>query len=164
MKTDHTIDAETLRELVDYRDGALYWSGDDVRKTSGPIGSRAGRLGRLQVHIGGVARYVHRLIWLHQHGEWPDGQIDHINGNPHDNRIENMRVVTPAQNSSNRRHKGISFDKRNYARPWRARIMLDGRSISLGYYDTEAEAMAEYQRAKRVYHQSYATGVGLQAA
>lgn len=62
MKTDHTLTAERLRELVEYRDGSLYWRNPKPKMTLGPLGSRAGHAGRLQVHIGGVARYVHRLI------------------------------------------------------------------------------------------------------
>lgn len=162
MKTDHTLTAARLRELVDYRDdGTLWWRDAALRakKPGKPLGYRAGRLGRLQASIDGVPRYVHRLIWLFHHGEWPDGQIDHINGDPHDNRIENLRVVTAAGNSRNRRHRGISFDRRKASRPWRARIMVDGRSISLGYFDTEAEALAEYQRAKLAHHPTYASGI-----
>lgn len=161
MKTDHTLTATRLRELVEYRDGALYWRPGHGR-TLGPIGSRAGRNGRLQVHIDGTARYVHRLVWLYHHGEWPDGQIDHINGDKHDHRIENLRVVSNAENTQNvlRRTGGVTRESRVRARPWRARIMVSGRSISLGYFATEHEARAEYLRAKAVYHEPWRTGLG----
>lgn len=162
MKTDHTLTGDQLRELVEYRpDGSLWWREQThhAQRVDKPLGSPAGKLGRLQCQIAGAHRYVHRLVWLYHRNEWPAGQIDHINGDPHDNRIENLRVVNNAQNSRNRRHRGVSFDRRKAARPWRARIMLDGRSISLGYYDTEAEAMAEYERAKLHYHPTYRTGI-----
>jgi hypothetical protein len=160
MKTDHTLTAARLRELVEYRDGQLFWR-DGYGRTRGPVGSRAGRHGRQQVHIDGVARYVHRLVWLYHHGTWPDGQIDHINGDKHDHRIENLRVATNAENAQNRNMRGVTFERRQRSsgRPWRARIMVDGKSISLGYFATEAEAMTEYQRAKLVYHKSWATGI-----
>jgi HNH endonuclease len=162
MKTDHTLTADRLRELVRYEDGCLYWLPGSQGRTSGPLGSRAGHKHRLQVHVDGVARYVHRLIWLYHHGEWPAGQIDHINGDKHDNRIENLRVVSQSENSQNVSHRGVTFESRRSSanRPWRARIMLDGKSISLGYYATEADARAEYMRAKAVYHAAWATGVG----
>jgi hypothetical protein len=158
MKTDHTLTGARLRALTEYRDGALYWRPGHGR-TLGQLGSRAGRQGRMQTEIEGVARYVHRLVWLYHHDEWPTGQIDHINGDKHDNRIENLRVVTSAQNSQNRRVRGVTYEKRQTSRPWRARIMVNYKSITLGYFATEAEALAEYQRAKLMYHESFATGI-----
>jgi len=160
MKTDHSLTADEIRTLCSYSDGALYWRDrTDPRKAKGPIGSRSGHVGRLQVGIKGTARYVHRLIWLHQTGSWPTDQIDHVNGNPHDNRIENLREISAEGNSCNRRIVGVSFDTRKVERPWRARIMVKGKSISLGYYDTKAAAMSEYQRAKLAYHPAYASGI-----
>jgi hypothetical protein len=157
MKTDHTLTAARLRELTEYRDGALYWR-PGFGKTTGPLGSRAGRNGRLQVFVDGVPRYVHRLIWLYHHDEWPEGQVDHINGDKHDNRIENLRVVTASENTQNVNRRGVSRDRRSGR--WRARIMVDGKSINLGQFTTEAEALDEYRRAKAVYHQAWVTGVG----
>jgi hypothetical protein len=155
MKTDHTLTAARLRFLMRYdADGTLHYREKDY----GPVGSRAGRKRRLQVHVDGVARYVHRLVWLYHYGEWPTGQVDHINGDHHDNRIENLREATNAQNTQNVRRRGVTFETRKVARPWRARIMVNGRSISLGYYATEAEALAEYRRAKAVYHPFWVVG------
>lgn len=160
MKTDHTLTAERLRELVEYRDGALYWRDPGRKHAKGPIGTPAGHAGRLQVHIGGVARYAHRVIWLYHYGKWPTEQIDHINGDKHDNRIENMRVLTNAENARNADRNGVSFDIRKAANPWRARIMVEGKAISLGYWATREDAHAEYLRAKRVYHPTWVTGAG----
>lgn len=159
MKTDHTLTGARLRALTEYRNGHLYWRNPTSRQTAGPIGWPSGHRGRLQVEIGGTARYVHRLIWLYHHDEWPAAQIDHMNGDMHDNRIENMRVVGNGENAQNRRVRGVTFERRKQARPWRARIMVDKRSVSLGYFDTEAEALAEYQRAKLLYHPPFATGI-----
>ena len=46
---------------------------------------------------------AHRVIWALVHGEWPEGQIDHINGVRDDNRLENLRVVTNQDNQ--KKHK-----------------------------------------------------------
>ena len=44
---------------------------------------------------------LHQVVWALVYGCWPT-QIDHINGNPHDNRVENLREVTPSENCLNR--------------------------------------------------------------
>lgn len=167
--SDH-VTPELVRELFRYEDGALYWRNPRPKCTTGPVGSRAGDKSkpggqRLQVQVKTpagrrTALYVHRAVWAWHHGEWPDGQVDHINGDVNDNRIENLRVVDQQANSQNVRRAGVTYEKRKVERPWRARIMVNGRSISLGYYDTKAEASAEYERAKLVYHEAYRTGVG----
>ncbi len=160
MATNSTLTADALRQMVEYRDGELFWRvKSSSRKMGKPIGAPAGLQGRLQCQIAGSHHYVHRLIWLFHHGAWPTDQIDHINGHPTDNRVENLREADAAMNSRNKRVRGISFDKRSAERPWRARIMVDGRSISLGYFSSEADAMAEYQRAKLIYHPAYASGI-----
>lgn len=85
--------------------------------------------------------------------------IDHINNNPLDNRIANLRVVTPQQNAWNRRkHRGICTSKyKGVSRAdregkWRAVIMLDGRKISLGNFDDEIQAARAYdKKAKELF-------------
>lgn len=162
MKSDHRLTADALRRMVEYRDGALWWRCADhhAKRMDKPLGAPAGRSGRLQVQIGGAPYYVHRLIWLYHHGEWPSELVDHINGDPRDNRIENLRCLSNAGNCRNVDRRGVSLDRRKVTRPWRARIMVDGRSVSLGYYDTEDDAMAAYASAKRTLHPEWASGVG----
>lgn len=163
MNTDHTLTAARLRSLVRYdaATGTLHWRVLLPRRKRGPLGAPAGHGGRLQTPIDGRAHYIHRLVWLYHHDEWPADQVDHINGDKRDNRIENLRVVSNGENAQNRRVRGVTYERRNGR--WRARIMVDGKSISLGYFATEREALAEYQRAKLVYHESWATGVAAAA-
>jgi len=78
-------------------------------------------------------------------------QIDHINGNSKDNRIQNLRKATNQQNSINRKHvKGFSFVKRS--EKWEAAIRFNGRAKFLGYFDTEEQAREAYLRAKEKLH------------
>lgn len=111
-------------------------------------GYRAGRVFRRSV-------LAHRVIWAMTFGQWPDGEIDHINGDRSDNRLSNLRVVSSMENSRNsarpRRNKsgvvGVSWKKRD--KKWRAYIAVASKQISLGNFDTLAEAAAARSRAER---------------
>lgn len=100
--------------------------------------------------------YVHRIIWAMHYGEWPDGQIDHINGNGLDNRISNLRVVSNAGNGLNkRRHRnnrsgvtGVSWNK--WANKWTAFIAIAGQKLHLGYFTDFDEAVATRRHAAYV--------------
>jgi hypothetical protein len=91
--------------------------------------------------------YMHRVIM----NPPADMVIDHINGNPLDNRRCNLRVVTHQQNMWNQpRALGYSwYEKRN---KFRASIRLNGKTIHIGYYNTEQEAREAYLSAKEQYH------------
>lgn len=100
---------------------------------------------------------MHRLII-----NAPDGfQIDHIDGNGLNNRKENLRVVTPAQNLKNRRlsrhntsgFKGVSWSKSR--QKWMANIFSDGRAYHLGEYDSPEEAHKAYVEGSKRYHGDY---------
>ncbi len=157
MKSDHTLTASTLRAKLDYDEatGVFRW-----RSSGKAAGYLAGKYGRRQIEIDGVARYAHRLAWLYVHGEWPAGQIDHLNGDKHDNRISNLRVLPgTAENKQNQNRSyrnnssGMLGVSRDRDRPrWRARIMVDGKSRSLGHFGTPEEAAEAYRRAKSELH------------
>ncbi len=81
-------------------------------------------------------------------------EIDHINGNGLDNRIENLRFVTRKQNSMNNKKKGYSFLRTRGK--WRARIMVDGKEIHLGLFKTEEEARECRIKGEQKYFGVYA--------
>ena len=126
-------------------------------------GKHAGRLHpKGYIHIG-VAHKVyqaHHLAWAIYYGEHvPSGmQIDHINCDPADNRISNLRLATSAQNKCNRRaqknktsqYKGVSFVKSSGR--WAAYIKWDGNQKNLGTFSTEEEAYAAYCDAAKKLH------------
>ena len=96
------MDAKTVRELFDYRDGKTYWREDAGTRVK--AGDRAGckdALGYRRVNRIGKIYYEHHLIWLWHNGEFPEKNIDHINGIKDDNRIENLRDVSQSENLRN---------------------------------------------------------------
>lgn len=106
---------------------------------------------------GGSGNFLHRLIL-----QTAAPRIDHINHDPLDNRRENLRPATVAQNAHNAvRHrdnksgyKGVYFDKQTGR--WRSQIMVEGRRISLGRFSTAEAASAAYDKACRELHGEFA--------
>lgn len=82
-----------------------------------------------------------------------DLQVDHIDGDPKNNRRSNLRLCSCADNQKNqRRHsnntsgfKGVHWNKQR--KRWRAEIMINRRTVHLGYFDTPEQASAAYQDA-----------------
>jgi hypothetical protein len=78
-------------------------------------------------------------------------QIDHIDRNPLNNNISNLRIVSGQQNMWNQKiKKGYSWNSRN--KKWMVRISVNGKSIHMGLYNTEEEAHNAYLEAKAKYH------------
>jgi hypothetical protein len=106
----------------------------------------------------------HRGVRMHREiMKAEDGvDVDHINGNPLDNRRENLRVCTRKQNCANSRartntssrYKGVNFDLQTGK--WRARIKVEGEEISLGRHKTELQAAIAYDKAAFEFHGEFA--------
>lgn len=103
---------------------------------------------------------IHHMILPRRDGF----EIDHVNGNPLDNRRANLRYCTHAQNMKNRKkhkhsrweYKGIEKYSRPLKRPWRARIVSDGVRYNLGDFATALEAALAYDDAARKLHGEFA--------
>ena len=94
---------------------------------------------------------AHRLVYLLHNPDMDQSlSIDHINGLTADNRIENLRLVTVAENSFNT--KALGFYWVGKLRKFRAQIGISRGLISLGCYDNILDARAAYLRAKKKYH------------
>jgi len=143
--TDNTITHKSLLEALDYdkESGIFTWKKKLSSKTV--IGDKAGAInseGAEQIKIYKILYKSHRLAWFYVHGEWPCGQIDHINRIPHDNRFINLRVVTGRQNCSNRKNNnkfvGVSWNHRY--KKWFATIRLNNKNRYLGSFKTHLAA------------------------
>lgn len=103
-------------------------------------------------------RYLaHRLIWLHVHGKWPRYQIDHIDGDRANNRLNNLRSVTNLTNHRNmplKRHNtsgvaGVTWSNRD--KRWIAQIGVRGKNVLLGYFKDKDAAIDARKRGERTY-------------
>ncbi len=129
--------------------GKFHWALDIEdkigRKTPGKEIGCTNSQGYIQVYIDGRLRMASRVAWWLVHGEWPKGQIDHINRIPTDNRIENLRVVTQRVNarnkSNNQKFPGVRKQRNRFS----ARIIINKKEIYLGSFKTEQEAIEAYQ-------------------
>jgi len=142
------ITQSDLHQLLNYdpNTGQFVWA-MSRRGRYGRKGSAAGNLrssGYVHIRISCQLYKAHRVSWCCVHGYWPAEQIDHINQVRHDNRISNLRLATPSENSRNRGsinpHPGVTWDKvRNQ---WRVQRRVNGKNVSLGRYDNKADAIA----------------------
>ena len=153
-----------LAELFVYRDGVLYWRISRTNRVR--AGSAAGCCrrdnGRCVITLDGKHTYAHRLIFMLHHGWTPD-EIDHIDQDPANNRIENLRAATRAQNQSNsRRRKDNSSGIKNvcwYAptKKWTAQAYVNGRRKRLGYFEDKFAAAAAVAKAQRAQYGEFAS-------
>ncbi len=91
---------------------------------------------------------AHRVGWFLLFGTWPNNQLDHINGIKDDNRLSNLREVTPRENQQNRlshrngRLPGTTYFKR--INKWVAQTSIDSKQYHIGCFDTEKQAHEAY--------------------
>jgi hypothetical protein len=174
MNTTHPPSPEVLRALLSYdpEEGSFTWKprplGLFPDDRSGLIwntrfaGKKAGCFkgtGQLVIGIFGCLTYAHRIAWAIQTGAWPSGDIDHIDGDPSNNRFANLRDVSRSVNLQNQRRAhvqnetgllGVSPCKKSGR--FYARIVVSGRQRNLGLSDTPEAAHAAYIKAKRELH------------
>jgi hypothetical protein len=150
-QTEVALTASRLRELLSYdaETGVFVWR---VHHRPKMPGDRAGGFGHgyIQIRLDGRLYYAHRLAWLYVTGEWPDEQIDHINGDGVDNRFANLR---PCSNDENQKNlglrktntsgfSGVRWDKER--QKWAAHIRINGKVTQLGRFNSKDEARTAY--------------------
>lgn len=150
-----------LKEVVSYDPETGVFTWHNVR--SDMHGKEAGwsdKYGYRHFQVDGKYYSAHRMAWLYVHGRMPSGHIDHIDRSTNNNRIANLRDVTPAQNLQNiegpRPHNkssgvlGVSWHKKG--KRWRAMICVNRKQIHIGFFDSKEEAGKAYLLAKKQFH------------
>jgi len=151
-----------LKKLLDYnpKTGIFRWRVAKARriKIGIPIITH-------NIMIDGKNYHAHRLAFLWMTGRWPKYDIDHKNGNFHDNRWTNLREATPSQNMMNARtqkfrkftsrYKGVSKCSDRPGK-WMARIATHKPGGFLGRFNSAEEAHAAYRKAARKHFGEFA--------
>lgn len=151
MHDKEELTQKRLRELLYYEStsGNFLWVAKSSPKSNyikiGDIaGSRDNGCIRIKVHK--KSYLAHRLVWLYVYGKFPEKLLDHVDGNRSNNKVDNLREATSAQNTLNQRlrvsntsgFKGVS--KQGEVDKWRAYCSVNGEIIYLWLYDTPEEA------------------------
>ncbi|SDK79151.1 HNH endonuclease [Aliiruegeria lutimaris] len=165
------ISPDQLRRYLAYdpETGVLFWrartpdmmpSGCHVqtaawnsRFADTPAGT--GLKGYVRISICGQGYAAHRAAWALHYGEWPDGHIDHIDGDPANNRIANLRTATNSENQRNTKisranstgFTGVYFQKSK--NKYRAEISAGGKRLYLGIFARLEDAVAARAEAER---------------
>lgn len=163
------ITQEFLRSRFAYEDGKLiHLTSGKGRRKGQAVGTSQRVDGYENVSFGSSRvsqkkQYrAHRLIWVWHFGPVPEGlDLDHIDGNKFNNRIENLRLATRRQNMQNmrprngRRYKGVHWNRERGV--WRAEIRDSmGKKKFLGSYDNVADAAQAYNFAAIQYFGEFA--------
>lgn len=180
QQVSDVISANDLRTLVSYNptSGRFLWLERDVKwfvderqcrswnsrwagKEAFPYADNHGYFGS---SICGRRYKAHRVAWAVHYGEWPSDHIDHINGDRSDNRIENLRLASAAENQWNRsksdgkssKYKGVSFD--SWTGKWVVRIRVNGKSLNGGRFSNQKDAAMRYNELSKFYFGEFAKG------
>lgn len=160
-----TLTQEQVKELFGYdaENGILIKKLRRGRTYNKPCGHNPRSDGYGSVNIDGKMYKTHRVIWLIHYGSWPDGEIDHLDRNKMNNRIDNLRSVCSSENQHNIglfKNNSTGYPGVSWYKPlekYRAQIMVNNEQKHLGYFDTAEEAFLAYQIAKIEYHPSSPT-------
>jgi len=158
------ITQQDVIDCFEYREGYLYWKGVSHPNKQHMMDKPAGSIhktGYRHITWRGKVHKAHRLIFMMQYGYLPS-EVDHINGDRADNRIENLRPATRSENQCSRNalanntsgYPGVSWHKKSKA--WLVRVMKNGKTHIIGYFkDLELTALVASE-ARFIYHGVYA--------
>jgi hypothetical protein len=153
---------EYLHSLFEYKDGELYWkiSKSNIVSVGEIAGSKKPRRYKI-IRLDYKTQQAHRLIFMMHYGYMPV-EVDHIDGNILNNKIENLREADRSQNLCNTKisskntsgKKNISWSKRS--KKWQVQIAFKGKRMHFGYYDDLELADLVAQEARDKFHGVFA--------
>lgn len=155
------ITQELVKEYFKYKNGVLIWK---IKRRSDNKGDTAGDLngqGYFRIMLNCKRYLIHRLIFLYHHGYLPRF-IDHIDGNPSNNKIENLRECSSRQNQFNSKTrkdntsgvKGVHWKKG--IKKWVAQISVNGKYKNLGSFSDIKDAESAVRKARIASHGEFA--------
>ena len=171
------LDQKTVRELLDYNPdtGEFRWRQRDRKwfatehhcntwntRFAGKVAGNLAANGYWHMCILYRQYWAHRLAWLWVYGSWPKKCIDHIDENPLNNAIENLRDVTRRVNQQNQKSaqnnnkcglRGVHWEKKRSK--WCAKIKAADRTVHIGYFPTAEEARLAYLEVKALLHEGH---------
>ncbi len=166
-------DIDYVRQCLRYEDGRLFWLRRprqhfsrenswkvwNVRFSGKEVGTRD-KEGRIRTRINGRELFRHHIVFALHYGRWAN-EIDHKDRDLGNDKVDNLRESTHAQNCGNRSlnsnnrsgFKGVT----RYKGKWWARISVLGKRISLGHFVDLGEAHEAYMKAAKHYWGEFAT-------
>jgi hypothetical protein len=158
------ITQEELKEFLNYDPNTGIFKWKKIGHTSNKkIGDIAGGLclGYVVIKLKDKQYKAHRLAWLYIYGKWPKDQIDHINGNKSDNKINNLREVNQSQNNFNRKLqknnttgvKGVTFNKA--VKKWQVSFKINKNPMYFGVFENFEFACLIADEVREKYHKQF---------
>jgi len=165
MSKELRLDPAELKERLSYdpNSGVFRWKTCTKRHVVvGQIAGTIDKHGYRVIYVKGYLYFAHRLAWLYVYGKWPDSELDHINLDPLDNSINNLRIANRSENTANQRSKtnnllgikGVYKHRNRYV----AQITVQRKKKYLGCFKTPKEAHAAYVCAAKEAFGAFARG------
>lgn len=154
---------DRLKAMLNYdpETGNFTWLQNRCKVKAGSLAGYKDR-GYILIRVDQGRYLAHRLAWFYMYNEWPEEDIDHINGCPSDNRINNLRKASRSENLRNigvRKNSktgvaGVSYCKASGK--YRVSIRATGKRITVGLFETVEEGAKAYREAAEKYHGEFA--------
>ncbi len=167
------LTADLLKEHLHFDDasGMFFWNGAPsfTNSRGGKVAGTVREDRSISIGVPGHGYFLaHRLAWLYHYGELPKIEIDHKDGNPSNNRIDNLRLATSSQQKqnkvvqSNNRSglKGAYFHACHKGKKWRSQIKTENGLKFLGYFETALDAHEAYvSAAEKAFGEFHCSGI-----
>jgi hypothetical protein len=150
---------ELVRSIFDYDNGNL------IRKKGkkdliGKIAGFVKKNGYSMVRVGKGQYLAHRIIFLYHYGFLPS-EIDHMDGNPRNNKIENLRAASHEENIRNSKNystnksgtRGVTWHKRT--QKWQVDVQVNKKTCYVGIYEDKELAELVSIEARNLFYKEY---------